>query len=480
MKKISCLLLMLLLCHGLCACGGDQIAESPYEQYAKYEELFMYLEAYDYDSANAYLHHFFGMTDGNHTEDIPCPHEEIRIPAKAPTETETGLTEGKKCALCGTILLEQEVIPMLSPSSKGLVLTANGDNTYSVTGIGTCTDEIIMIPTVYEGGEVTAIGDNAFADCISITGIQIPESITHIGTRAFYGCTGLTEITIPQSVQSFGTQIFYKADNLKTVYYQTSHGGGMDNIFLNNGSIEKIVFSGEAVPEAAVRGSKTLKEVVIEDSVKTLCLQSLMDCIALTEIILPDSVTCIAGAAFAGCTGLTDMIIPDSVNQLGGSAFSDCTNLVSINIPDGVTFIDWYTFSNCTSLTSIVIPNSVTEISDRAFMGCSSLTEVILPNTIPRIGNDVFNGCKSLTSIVIPDSVVSIGVNAFYNCSSMDSITIPDSVNTIYRNAFSGCKNLKTIVFQGTVEKWSAITFEGNWISEGGYTIQCTDGTIDG
>ena len=40
-------------------------------------------------------------------------HTEEIIPAVAPTETSTGLTEGKKCSVCGEILLAQEVIPSL-------------------------------------------------------------------------------------------------------------------------------------------------------------------------------------------------------------------------------------------------------------------------------------------------------------------------------------------------------------------------------
>ena len=42
----------------------------------------------------------------------PCKHEKLEtIPAKEATCTETGLTEGKKCAKCGTIVEEQKVIP---------------------------------------------------------------------------------------------------------------------------------------------------------------------------------------------------------------------------------------------------------------------------------------------------------------------------------------------------------------------------------
>ena len=41
------------------------------------------------------------------------PHTEEIIPGVEPTDTETGLTEGKKCSVCGEILEEQQVIPAL-------------------------------------------------------------------------------------------------------------------------------------------------------------------------------------------------------------------------------------------------------------------------------------------------------------------------------------------------------------------------------
>lgn len=63
MKKALSLILALVLCLSLCACGGNNTSESPYEKYAKYEELFMYLETNDYNNANAYIQNFFGMTE---------------------------------------------------------------------------------------------------------------------------------------------------------------------------------------------------------------------------------------------------------------------------------------------------------------------------------------------------------------------------------------------------------------------------------
>jgi hypothetical protein len=42
---------------------------------------------------------------------LKCPHNPETMPAKAPTCTKDGATEGSKCSLCGEILTEQEIIP---------------------------------------------------------------------------------------------------------------------------------------------------------------------------------------------------------------------------------------------------------------------------------------------------------------------------------------------------------------------------------
>jgi len=51
-------------------------------------------------------------------ETAPLGHTEEVIPGKAATCTETGLTEGKKCAVCGVILVEQEEVPALGHTEE--------------------------------------------------------------------------------------------------------------------------------------------------------------------------------------------------------------------------------------------------------------------------------------------------------------------------------------------------------------------------
>lgn len=55
---------------------------------------------------------------------------------------------------------------------------------------------------------VTAIGDNAFHNCSSLTGVTIPNTVTSIGRWAFSYCNGLMSITIPNSVTEIGDDAF--------------------------------------------------------------------------------------------------------------------------------------------------------------------------------------------------------------------------------------------------------------------------------
>jgi len=43
--------------------------------------------------------------------DAATGHNYVKVPAVAPTETETGLTEGEACSVCGDVKVAQEVVP---------------------------------------------------------------------------------------------------------------------------------------------------------------------------------------------------------------------------------------------------------------------------------------------------------------------------------------------------------------------------------
>ena len=119
-------------------------------------------------------------------------HTEETVPGKAPTCTETGLTDGLKCSVCGEIITEQETIDALGHSwDEGEVTTqptedATGVRTYTCTVCGETKTETIPAlehthkyeaevtePTCTEKGYTTytcACGDTYIADEVDATG----------------------------------------------------------------------------------------------------------------------------------------------------------------------------------------------------------------------------------------------------------------------------------------------------------------------
>ena len=277
--------------------------------------------------------------------------------------------------------------------------------------------------------DVTQIGERAFENCTTLTGITIPESVTSIGDYAFSGCTNLGANDTPISM----TQMFRAPSPFR---------------------------SGET-------------SIVIPDSVTSIGDYAFQNCTSLTSITIPNSVTSIGNGAFFGCENLSDIDIPTSVTDLGEKVFDGCTGLTSITIPEGVESIDAYAFAGCEHLISIDIPASVTSIGEHAFEYCENLVSITIPGGVEKIEDATFAVCKSLPSIVIPEGVTSIGESAFESCFALANVSLPNSVKTISNSAFASCTSLTSIVIPSQVTEiegltfWSCYSLESVTIPEG-------------
>lgn len=268
-------------------------------------------------------------------------------------------------------------------TAEGLEYTISGNEVTITKYTGSAAE--IDIPEKIEGKPVTTIGDEAFRECISLTGITIPDSVTSIGYNAFVYCISLTSVIIPDSVTSIGRYAF------------------------NN--------------------CRSLTSIIIPDSVTSIGDWAFHRCTKLNNIVIPDGISSIGTGTFYWCESLASIDIPDSVKSIGYNAFDGCLKLESIEIPASVATIEGQAFQNCRGLTSITIPNGVTSIGDYAFSGCSNLASITIPNSVTSIGNSVCAGCEKLESITIPASVISIDNYAFGNCYSLTSIFVPDGLD---------------------------------------------------
>ena len=133
---------------------------------------------------------------------------------------------------------------------------------------------------------LTSIGEGAFEDCTSLTGIAIPDGVKELRKKTFYGCTLLADVTLSSSLTSIGETAFYDC--------------------------------------------KSLTDITIPNSVVSIGQWAFSGCMSLAEATLSSSLTAINDGTFYGCLSLTDITVPDAVVTIGEDAFNDCLNLMSI------------------------------------------------------------------------------------------------------------------------------------------------------
>ena len=298
----------------------------------------------------------------------------------------------------GTPVVKNKVV-VPQPNDE-IWYTSNDDNivTPSRVAFG---DGITVVSNTYSSGKgiiklsgvATTIGQEAFAECQTLTSITIPNSVTEIGSWCFAVCIRLASITIPSSVTDILQECF------------------TDCIGLTSVTINGVTEIGE---------------------------RAFIGCTGLTSVTINGGI--IGDGAFNSCSNLTSLTVGSGVTEIGEYAFYDCSGLTgSLTIPNSVESIGEYAFTNCTGLTSLIINSTlISGIMNFTFSSCGSLTSITFPNynEIMSFGIASFLGCDSLVSINIPLGVIEINESAFDECTGLTSITIPESVEYIGNRAF--------------------------------------------
>lgn len=214
--------------------------------------------------------------------------------------------------------------------------------------------------------KLTAIPDNTFDKCVSLTEFEIPEGVTSIGSGAFMSTSSLEHLSIPLTVTSIGGSCFYASG---------------------------------------------ITELVIPDGVTELKGQMFRGCTKLREIYLPKNLTQLEKEMFRSCSSLEWISIPEGVTIIPSYCFNYCTSLTKVHLPENLVAIHDDAFSNCTSLTQIDFPEGLESISTQAFYG-AILSDFVLPSTLKKVGSWAF-GLGNVTSLTLPVSLSEIGGYAF-------------------------------------------------------------------
>ena len=310
----------------------------------------------------------------------------------------------------------------------GTTTTIQGTTFQGCTALQTVTFE--------EGNMMTGIGSSAFANCTSLTGIDIPASITAIEQSTFNNCHNLRNVTMGDGVTSIGITAFY-------------------NTGLTSFTFPSALTS---IGQSAFENSK---------------LQG--------DIVLPDALTAIGTQAFAG-TQLTGVSIPANVSSIGVGAFAPIAQLANITLAEGnasFKLVDGVllnaagtrllvtahegnigtTYSNATvttidnfglayaPFTTVDLP-ALTSIGNYGF-AYSDIDSFTLESNV-SVGQNLFAG-SALREIVIGEGRNEIPQGLCAGCAHLTHVQLPSTTTNMMRNCFEGCTALEEMEIPANV-----------------------------
>lgn len=180
--KIICVLMVILMCISLCACGAknEDVTSTDSEGVSIEETLVIESRV------------------GDETLQYPAKNEEFEY-----NVYET-YVEISKYISTETIVTVPDTIEELPVKSIGDWSFVRCENITSV-----------KLPN-----GIVQIGCEAFEDCSSLKEINLPDGVEVIEKGAFHGCLSLVELTIPKSVKKMGEQVVGSSGRVGT-YQQT-------------------------------------------------------------------------------------------------------------------------------------------------------------------------------------------------------------------------------------------------------------------
>ena len=115
---------------------------------------------------------------------------------------------------------------------------------------------------------------------------------------------------------------------------------------------------------------------------------------------------------------IKQILLPDTIKEIGKNAFKYCSKLESILLPESVTKIGDRAFDSCSGISEVVVPSKLQKI-ERIFTDCKNLSSVVISSGVKTVGSAAFSGCNNLSDVTIPNSVTFIDGGAFYLCSKV-------------------------------------------------------------
>lgn len=376
------------------------------------------------------------------------------------------------------------------PDGDGLAYELSEDGSYyTVTGMGSCKELVLTVPSEFCGKPVRVIGQKAFAET-KIKSIILSEGIEEICYEAFYSCKKLKSITLPSTLKKINDWTFNGKFLKKVIipsiraWFDIEFTHDMSNP-LTTGAELYIGKKKLCNHPDAIRTINGVSYLAVPEGVSRISSFAFFECEWLKAISIPDSVKSIGQGAFYKCENLkkvtvasakawltmkfedycstplcydAELLVNDKLFFEASEACQIINGEPTFVVPDYITCLKNYVFAN-TPIKNVIIPPTVTELGDGVFYSCDNIEQVEIPDSVNKLGKKIFSCCKNLKKAVFPKSATVIPEDTFWLNKSLTDFVIPKGVTDIEESAFEGCENLKSIALPDGLKRIGAYAF---------------------
>ena len=251
-----------------------------------------------------------------------------------------------------------------------------GENRFILTGAKVINvgGEPLRNLVIEEG--VTEIYAELFRGVESIETISLPSTLTKIGSNAFADCVNVKEITLPEGLSSADLS---SMSGLENVYIASR------NAYVKIHNTEVTLTVGKTVEILNGSFAGVVSVIFEEGAIVSEIGEAAFKDSQIKAITIPTTVEKIGKNAFSGSM-IKEITIPGSIKTISEGAFYECGRLEKVIMSDGVEVIESNAFGKLaynSDFTEITLPSTLLRIEANAFSAYSISESVRIANYIP-------------------------------------------------------------------------------------------------